>query len=500
MKAIILAAGVGSRLRPLTANKPKCLVKVAGKSILDYQIGAFVSAGIKEIIIIIGYEAEKVQRYCKKIKDIKIKLIRTPDYENTNNMYSLYLARDDLVGENFILVNGDVVFESEILYKMVHSPFRDLIACDRSVYNKESMKIKIVEDGYIRSIRKTITKKSAHATSIDLYKFSEKSSLVLFQEIIKIIEVEKNLRDWTEVVLDRLFQRKALKIKPLDIDGKSWIEIDNYNDLACADKIFSRFDTTFKSKKLIFLDLDGTVYIGNKLIKGTKQFLKYLKDRKINYYFLSNNSSRSKMDYVKKLLDLGIQTCDGKIILSTDGVIEFLFKKKVKNVYVVGTKSMEKMFKEAEFNLDSQDPEYIVLGYDTELTYKKLKKTAILLQNGVELIATHFDIVCPTPEGLIPDIGSMIALIEKATKKKPMKIFGKPNVEMISHVITRHTVSSKEVVIIGDRIYTDMELANRVDCDFVCVLSGETLREGIEELNKPPALVVKDIGHIVDGI
>ncbi len=305
MVAVILAAGVGSRLRPLTINKPKCLVKIAGRSILDYQIRAFVSAGIKEIIVIIGYESEKVQRYCKKIKDIRIKLIRTPDYENTNNMYSLYLAKDDLIGESFILANGDVVFGSKIVYKMVHSPFRDLIVCDRSVYNKESMKIKIVKGGYISSIRKTITKKSAYATSIDLYKFSEKSSLILFKEIIKTIEVERNLRNWTEVALDGLLQRKALKIKPLDIDGKSWIEIDNYNDLAYADKIFSRFDTTFKSKKLIFLDLDGTVYIGNKLIKGAKQFLKYLKDKKINYYFEKIFTKPSALK-LKKMLKISI--------------------------------------------------------------------------------------------------------------------------------------------------------------------------------------------------
>lgn len=256
-------------------------------------------------------------------------------------------------------------------------------------------------------------------------------------------------------------------------------------------------DRTFKNKKVIFLDLDGTVYKGNNLISGAQQFLEYLNSKGIIYYFLSNNSSRSKIDYVKKLSNLGIQTTEERIILSTDGVIEFLLKEKVKNVYVLGTESMKEMFIKAGVNVDSLNPEYIILGFDTELTYEKLKTASIFLQNGVKLIATHCDIVCPTPEGFIPDVGSMLALFEKATNIKPVMIFGKPNTEMISHIIDKHKVSPKEVAIIGDRIYTDMELANRIGCDFICVLSGETRREQIEELDKPPALVVKNIGNIL---
>lgn len=258
------------------------------------------------------------------------------------------------------------------------------------------------------------------------------------------------------------------------------------------------FDRTLKNKKVAFLDLDGTVYKGNVLIKGAKKFLGFLDDKRIIYYFLSNNSSRSKIDYVKKLSKLGIQTTEERIILSTDGVIDFLLNDNVKNVYVVGTKSMKKMFIKSGIAVDSQNPEYIILGYDTELTYEKLKKASILLQHGVKLIATHCDIVCPSPEGFLPDVGSMLALFEKATKKRPVMIFGKPNAEMISHVINRHKVSPEEVLMIGDRIYTDMELAKRVGCDFICVLSGETQQEDIEKLEQQPALVVKDIGDIIN--
>jgi choline kinase len=100
MKAVIPAVCIGTRLRPLTSSKPKCMVKVAGKPILQHQITAFAFGGIEEVVIIIGYEAIRIEEYCKHIKNIKIKLISNSDYENTNNMYSLYLARNDVAGKS----------------------------------------------------------------------------------------------------------------------------------------------------------------------------------------------------------------------------------------------------------------------------------------------------------------------------------------------------------------------------------------------------------------
>ena len=259
----------------------------------------------------------------------------------------------------------------------------------------------------------------------------------------------------------------------------------------------SKFGRVFQNKKVLFLDMDGTVYMGNRLIPGAKEFLDFLQDKGIDFYFLSNNSSRSKTDYVQKLSFLGIPTSEERIILSTDGVIEFLSEKKIKDLYVVGTQSMKGMFVKAGFAVESGSPRYIILGFDTELTYEKLKKACLFIQNGVELIATHPDLVCPTPEGFIPDTGSMLALIEKATRKKPFKIFGKPNAEMVAHVMKRHGASPREVAMIGDRLYTDMELARRIPCDFILVLSGETKKEDIAKLKDPPALVAQSLAELM---
>jgi HAD superfamily hydrolase (TIGR01450 family) len=252
-----------------------------------------------------------------------------------------------------------------------------------------------------------------------------------------------------------------------------------------------------KNKKMLFLDLDGTIYLGNELIHGAKEFLKYLDTAGIKYYFLSNNSSRSKLDYVKKLSGLGISTTQKQIILSTDGVIDFLIRKNIKDTYIVGTRSMIDMFVKAGINPDSASPEYVVLGFDTELVYEKLKKAAFFMLDDIPLLATHPDLVCPTPEGPIPDIGAMLALFEKATGKKALKIFGKPDAEMVLHVMKRHSVTPKEVAMVGDRIYTDMELANRLGCDFFLVLSGETSAQEAARLKKKPAVVAENVGKII---
>jgi HAD superfamily hydrolase (TIGR01450 family) len=253
----------------------------------------------------------------------------------------------------------------------------------------------------------------------------------------------------------------------------------------------------FQNKKIVFLDLDGTIYMGEALIPGARDFLQYLEKKGIFFYFLSNNSSRSKSDYVKKLSGLGITTGEDRIILSTDGVIEFLKEKKIKDLYVVGTKSMQTTFIQHGFDIASTSPTYIVLGFDTELTYEKLKKAALFLSKGAELIATHPDLVCPTPEGFIPDTGSMLALLEKATGKKPFKIFGKPNPEMVAHILHRHDAMPQQAVMIGDRIYTDMELARRVHCDSILVLSGETKKTDLSKLEEHPTLVVESVASLI---
>ncbi|MFW6136611.1 MAG: HAD-IIA family hydrolase [Candidatus Aminicenantaceae bacterium] len=256
-------------------------------------------------------------------------------------------------------------------------------------------------------------------------------------------------------------------------------------------------DAVLKNKKVAFLDLDGTVYMGDRLFEGVSDFLGMLSRKNIPYYFLSNNSSRSKKDYVKKLTGMGIPAREENILLSTDGVLVFLKNKDVDNIFLLGTASMREMFQDAGIAAESEKPEYIVLGFDTELVYDKLKKAALWIQKGIPLLVSHPDLVCPTPEGPIPDAGSMLALLETATGKKAEKIFGKPNPEMITHILKKHRSSPRDAVMFGDRIYTDMELARRTGCDSVLLLSGETQPEDLGKLEYKPTLIAESLGSLL---
>jgi HAD superfamily hydrolase (TIGR01450 family) len=497
MKAVILAAGIGSRLKSITCTKPKCMIRVGGRPILGRQIQAYANAGIKDIIVMAGYKSDEVNDYCNKIKRVNVKVIENKEYETTNNMYSLYLAKEEVAEKEFLLSNGDVVLDPSIIYGLVHSEIANAIGCDKGSYNKESMKIELDASGYVSDISKEIPPSTAYGNSIDVYKFSSLSSETLFEVMSDIIEKEANPKDWVEVALQRLLKGRAPKMAPFEIENRRWVEVDDMEDLLLADKLFSRIGS-LGGKRLFFVDLDGTIYLGDKAIRGAREFLAKLRAMNKHVHFLSNNSSKSKEDYVVKLNSMGIEASKDEIVLSTDGVIEFLLREGIKEIFVVGTNSMSQAFTEAGFNIQADSPRYVVLGYDTELTYSKICKVALLLQKGTDLIATHCDMVCPTSEGMVPDIGSVLALLRAATGKSPVKVFGKPNPEMVSHIMSHYRAVAKDTVIIADRLYTDMALAKRIGCDFVCVLSGETRREDIENSKSEPDLIVKDTSELMD--
>lgn len=497
MKALILAAGVGSRLRPITSTKPKCLVQVAGQSILAHQIHAYAAAGVSEIVIVIGYEAAKVREFCKSVKSVKITLIENEDYEVTNNMYSLYLTRDLLRGQDFLLSNGDVVFDPSIIPTFATSRETDLIAVDQGTYTEESMKVVQGSDGSLVDISKAIPPQDALGNSIDLYKFSAETSEVLYAHVIDTVENQKNLKDWTEVAIQGLLKNQAITMRPFDIQKRAWVEIDNYQDLALADKTFSTFDKTLASKKVFFLDLDGTLYLGSDPISGASDFVERLRQLGKQVYFLSNNSSRSKRDYTDKLHQFGITSTERDIVLSTDALINFLLRENTRETFVVGTDSMVRWFEQVGINPRSSNPAYVVVGYDTELTYGKLTQACYFLNRGTELLATHCDVVCPTPDGPIPDVGALLDMLEKTTGRAPLKVFGKPNPEMIQDTIEALGATPEETVVIGDRLYTDMALAHQAGCEFILVLSGEAKREDVEALPRVPELIVNTVGDIL---
>lgn len=237
MKAIILAAGLGSRLRPITDSVPKCMVPVNGIPIIDKQVENLLDSGFVEhdIHIVSGYKDNILKRHLAE-KFPAVNVITNARYNETNNMYSLYLAKRCLCGCEFLLMNGDVFFDSNIIVGMMVGDNVNKIACDRYGYIAESMKI-TVDDGLITHISKAITEQEYYAVSIDIYRFSTVASEVMFNEICDTIEVRKDENSWTEVALDKIFSRE--KFVPYIINDR-WVEIDNHDDLVYAERLFAK--------------------------------------------------------------------------------------------------------------------------------------------------------------------------------------------------------------------------------------------------------------------
>ena len=184
------------------------------------------------------------------------------------------------------------------------------------------------------------------------------------------------------------------------------------------------------------------------------------------------------------------------VILSTHDLITWLKKNDVSETYLVGTSGMQEMLESANIKTKSDKPEYVVLGYDTEINYEKLSIASFHLHSGVELVASHPDMVCPSPFGGLPDNGAFMALFEVTTGVRPIHICGKPNPGMILHKIEQLGLKPEKCAMVGDRLYTDMEMAKRANVNGILVLSGEANRRDIEVSSQAPNLVVNSVDEL----
>lgn len=248
------------------------------------------------------------------------------------------------------------------------------------------------------------------------------------------------------------------------------------------------------SEKLIFfLDLDGTIYLENKLFKGVPEFLKLLRERNKQFYFLSNNSSLSTSAYLEKLNKFNLHIVEDNLILSQHPTIEYLKKEQYKKIFLLGTTSLKREFENEGFELTERDPQIIVLAFDKELTYERLvRATKLLLKKDFPYIATHLDNRCPTEEGYIPDAGGIAALLFRTVERMP-RVFGKPNKEMLLFKLNQLGLSPKDAVMIGDRLYTDIKMGKNAGVSTCLCLSGETTMDMIKNSEDKPDFVVDGI-------
>jgi len=249
--------------------------------------------------------------------------------------------------------------------------------------------------------------------------------------------------------------------------------------------------------KAVFLDLDGTIYLGGNLISGALEFLKRCEEQGVQRFFLSNNSSKSVEEYYSKLNDLGIPCEREDILLSTHDLLSWLEKKGVTRTYAVATKGMCEMMEEKGITTGDENPEFVVLGYDTQVSYEKLSTASIHLHNGVPLVASHPDMVCPSPGGGLPDVGAYLALFEVTTGVKPYHVCGKPNPGMISHRIEDLGLNPSQCAMVGDRLYTDMAMAESAGVVSVLVLSGEATLDDVAGSGMNIEVIVNSVDELL---
>jgi len=245
------------------------------------------------------------------------------------------------------------------------------------------------------------------------------------------------------------------------------------------------------------LDLDGTLYLGGTLFEFTPGFLQSLKQMGIGYTFFTNNSSKSDRQYVAKLKGMGIEADLDSIYSSTHATIDYLRSDfaDVDRLFVLGTHGLQEQFAEAGYTICDEEPEVVVIGFDTDLVYDRLCHAAYWIQQGKPYIATHPDLVCPTDQPLVlPDCGAICQLLEAATGRTPDAVLGKPNVAMLDGLLQRHGLKRSQIAMVGDRLYTDMAMARNAGMLGVLVLSGETKPEDVDGAAGQPDVVVEDAG------
>ena len=255
-------------------------------------------------------------------------------------------------------------------------------------------------------------------------------------------------------------------------------------------------------KKLYLFDMDGTIYLDNDLFEGVDEFLKLIENKGGRYVFITNNSSKSVVDYVKKLHNLGLSYVTEENFFTSTQATTRLFKSKFGNslIYAQGTASFIKELKASGLNVTESFDENavaVLVGFDPELTGEKLRNTCKMLTlNDIPYYATNPDWVCPVDFGYIPDCGSMCFGIEKATGKKPVFI-GKPEPAMILSVMDKFGYSKEETVVFGDRIYTDIASGVNAGVDTVLVLSGEATMADYEASEIKPTFVLNHVKEML---
>lgn len=259
-----------------------------------------------------------------------------------------------------------------------------------------------------------------------------------------------------------------------------------------------------KNTELFLFDMDGTLYLGDQVYEGAIELMEALPSLGKKYIYLTNNSSRAGADYITRLRKLGFPCQEENVFTSGMATGMYLNQNHPgARVYLVGTQAFRRELLSYGIELVEEDADVVVAGFDTELVYEKLNKACHFLRRGAVFIAANPDWVCPMPDDeVLPDCGSICALLTASSGREPNYI-GKPNRNMIDVISKMTGIPNERICAVGDRLYTDIAVAQNAGSVSALVLSGETDEAMVEAAERKPDYVLRDVHQlhmILEGI
>jgi 4-nitrophenyl phosphatase len=275
------------------------------------------------------------------------------------------------------------------------------------------------------------------------------------------------------------------------------------NELLKELKSRERNKDLLKRIKCFILDLDGTVYLEESILDGSLDFLMQLEKMNIEFKFFTNNSSKNAEAYVNRIRRMGYPVQEDKMLISNAVIIEHLLNNMPdKKVYLLGTEYLRLDFEKAGISLVDDNPDIVVVGFDTTLVYEKVSKACHYIRNGAVFYGVNPDFNCPVKDGFIPDCGAMCAMITASTGVKPT-FFGKPSHYTLDYVKRNTGFKESEIAFVGDRLYTDIAIGNGNDALTILVLTGESKEEDVIFSETKPKMIcesLKEVKEILEEI
>ncbi|WP_080145370.1 TIGR01457 family HAD-type hydrolase [Marinilactibacillus piezotolerans] len=252
-------------------------------------------------------------------------------------------------------------------------------------------------------------------------------------------------------------------------------------------------EETIKDYKGYLIDLDGTMYKGKEPISEAPDFINRLRKANKPFLFVTNNSTSSPKEVAKKLTEqFQVEAYEEEIYTSSLATADYLKTLGGSTVYVVGEKGLHEAVTEAGFTIDEEAPDHVVVGLDRALTYEKCEIATLAIQKGASFIATNKDTNLPTERGMVPGAGSVVALIEKATRIEPTFV-GKPETIIMDEAIKKIGLDKNEVLMVGDNYETDILAGINNEIDTLLVFTGFTTEEDMETIIDQPTYTIQKL-------